>query len=77
MSQLVEDARAASRLPTPAKARHIRMAASVSQAAMAQELGVHRVTLARWETGHLSPSGTRRAQYARLLEELQRAVTAA
>lgn len=76
MSSLLDDVRAASRLPTPARARLIREAAHVSQAALAAEIGVHRVTLARWEAGTSAPRGKCRAKYARLLEGLQRELAA-
>jgi transcriptional regulator with XRE-family HTH domain len=43
---------------------------------MAAELGVHRVSLARWECGERFPRGELRARYAQLLEELREAVAA-
>ena len=60
------------KLPPPRIRRAIRQAAAVTQVRMATELGVHRVTFARWETGDLEPRGDNRAHYARLLDQLQR-----
>jgi DNA-binding transcriptional regulator YiaG len=60
------------KLPSPRIRRAIRQAAAVTQVRMAAELGVHRVTFARWETGDLEPRGDNRTHYARLLAELQR-----
>ena len=71
MSALVEEIRAAKRLPSPAMARAIRLAADVSQERIAAELGVHRVTVARWEAGARRPRGQHRAAYAELLRQLQ------
>ncbi|MGO8873383.1 MAG: helix-turn-helix transcriptional regulator [Acidimicrobiales bacterium] len=72
MSDLLAEVRDALALPPPAVARAIREAADVTQERMAAELGVHRVTVARWEQdGGRSPRGELRARYARLLRELQ------
>jgi DNA-binding XRE family transcriptional regulator len=62
----------ARRLPSPRTRRAIRLAARVSQVRMAAELGVHRTTLIRWETGKLEPGGDGAERYARLLGELRR-----
>jgi DNA-binding transcriptional regulator YiaG len=67
---LIEEVRAR-RLPPPTVRRAIRLAAGVSQVRMAGELGVHRLTFVRWETGAHEPQGERRERYARLLAELQ------
>jgi len=69
-SQLVESVRA-KRLPPPAVARAILAAAEVSQGNVADELGVHRVTVARWLAGTRTPRGEVRERYARLLRELE------
>lgn len=68
---LMDEVRAARRLPVPDMARAIRRAAGVEQSRMADELGVHRVTIARWEAGTRSPRGSLRARYADLLAALQ------
>lgn len=39
---------------------------------MADELGVHRMTLVRWEAGERHPRGSVAAGYAVLLEQLSR-----
>jgi DNA-binding transcriptional regulator YiaG len=76
MSQLVDQVRLARRLPSPRIARAIREEAGVSQVALAAELGVHRVTLVRWESGTRRPRGKTLAAYVALLDQL-REVTAA
>ena len=74
MSQLAEEVRKARRLPPPLMARGIRRAAGVSQTRLAEALGVHRVTVTRWELGARAPRGAIRLAYAALLDELQREV---
>lgn len=71
----VDEIRAARRLPSPAIARAIRTDAGVSQARAAREIGVHRLTVVRWETGERKPTGANRVEYARLLERMREAVT--
>lgn len=68
---LVEEVRHARQLPSPAIARAIRQSAGVSQERMAAEVGVHRVTLARWEKGIRRPRGTSGVRYATLIEQLR------
>jgi transcriptional regulator with XRE-family HTH domain len=68
---LLEEVRTTKNLPKPARARAVRAAAGVSQARMADELGVHRVTLARWESGKWTPRGDSRVAYAQLIEALR------
>jgi transcriptional regulator with XRE-family HTH domain len=70
MSGLLDQVRLARRLPTPAVARAIRESAGVSQAALAEELGVDRVTVARWEGGTRRPRGELLRQYVELLEAI-------
>lgn len=76
MSHLLEEVRLSRSLPTPALARAIREAAGVSQTRIAQELGVHRLTVARWEAGSRSPRGAHRVAYAALLNQLREATAA-
>lgn len=71
MSGLVADVVAERRLPSPGLARAIRQSAGVSQARIAHELGVHPVSVARWEAGTRTPRGELRRRYAGLLAELQ------
>ena len=71
--RLIEQVHTAQRLPTPALARAIRCEAGVTQQQLADELGVHVVTVARWEAGTRVPRGTLRARYALLLNALHEA----
>jgi transcriptional regulator with XRE-family HTH domain len=71
---LTEEVLRSRRLPPPAVARAIRHEAGVSQHRLAVELGVHRVTVARWELGMRVPRGSLRLRYADALNELQREV---
>jgi len=73
---LLEEVRHLQRLPKPAQARAIRQAAGISQGRLAAELGVHRVTLLRWEAGERMPRGASRLAYADLLRDLQHVVLA-
>ena len=68
---LLEEVRQAKTLPSPRSARLIRLAAGVSQERMAAELGVHRMTIHRWETGARTPQGPYRVAYAQLLDGLR------
>lgn len=70
MSTLLEEVRESLALPGPDVARQIREAAGVSQARLAGELGVHELTISRWEAGTRSPRGDLRRAYSRLLAEL-------
>ena len=74
MSTLIEEVRAR-RLPPRQVARAIRVAAGVTQGRMATELGLHRVTVARWEAGAQVPTGEARERYAHLLERLAEAAS--
>ena len=58
------------RLPAPAMAREIRLAAGVSQGRMAKELGVTSITVSRWEAGSRVPRGELLVRYVALLDEL-------
>ena len=70
MSALLDEVRESLALPGPDVARQIREAANVSQARLASELGVHEITVQRWEAGLHAPHGGLRRAYARLLAEL-------
>jgi DNA-binding transcriptional regulator YiaG len=76
MSALMHEVCEAQSLPPPVVRKAIREGAGVAQERFAGALGVHRVTLARWEsrTGQ-EPRGERRAKYARALRELQELTT--
>ena len=71
---LRDEVRMSRRMPAPALARAIRQAAGVSQARLAEELRVHRVTVARWEAGRRRPRGELALRYAALLDELREEV---
>lgn len=71
MTSLVEEVRQARRLPDPEMARLIRVRAGVSQGRLAREIQVHRMTVARWESGARRPRGDTRVRYAALLEQLR------
>lgn len=72
MDDLIAEVRAHQRLPRPADARAIRLTAGVGQTRLAKELGVHRVTVARWELGTRHPRGRLLERYVELLGVLQR-----
>jgi DNA-binding transcriptional regulator YiaG len=74
VSDLADEVRESLSLPPPAVARAIREAAHVSQERLAEALSVHRVTVARWETGERSPRGRLRSRYARQLRELEQVI---
>ena len=74
---LIDEVRASQSLPDPRVARLIRVSAGVSQERLARELGVHRMTLQRWESGQRRPRGAHLVQYAQLLHGLRAEVAAA
>ncbi|MGW6262561.1 helix-turn-helix transcriptional regulator [Streptomyces sp. NPDC055085] len=57
-------------LPAPAERARLRLAGNLTQAEVAEALGVHRVQVARWETGRAEPRQPHRQTYARLLSGL-------
>ncbi|MDG4866307.1 helix-turn-helix transcriptional regulator, partial [Streptomyces sp. T-3] len=57
-------------LPPAAERRSLRLEAGLSQAQLAQALGVNAKTLAGWESGR-EPSGEVRTKYAYLLDGLR------
>lgn len=72
MQTLLEEAQLAMRLPYPDEAKAIRLAAGVSLQRLAEELGVHPLTVIRWEAGESRPRFAVRARYAEILEGLRR-----
>ncbi len=70
MSQLVEHVERRRRLPSPAVARAVRLAAGVSQQMIADDLDVHRMTVARWEAGERRPRGEMAERWAALIDAL-------
>jgi DNA-binding XRE family transcriptional regulator len=73
VNALTAEVLATRRLPPPALRKAIRQGAGVSQARMAKELGVHRMTILRWECSR-EPRGDLRRRYTALLEELRAVV---
>lgn len=69
---LREEARLSSQLPSPPLARNIRIAAGISVNRLASAVGVHPVTVSRWEAGTRSPRGELRLIYAVALQDLLR-----
>lgn len=57
-------------LPPPSVRGRLRRADGLTQPDVAETLGVHRVQVARWETGRAEPRKPHRAAYVRLLEQL-------
>ncbi|WP_203654633.1 helix-turn-helix domain-containing protein [Demequina activiva] len=57
-------------LPTPSVSRAIRQSCGLSQARVALELGVSRMTVSRWERGARRPRGLRLVAYTALLSDL-------
>ncbi|MGX9883554.1 helix-turn-helix domain-containing protein [Streptomyces sp. NPDC002276] len=57
-------------LPPPKERRRLREAASLTQAQLAERVGVSRATVRAWETGSTTPRGRKREAYAKLLNDL-------
>ena len=72
MSKLIEEVRTTRQLPSRAVARAIREDAGISQKRLAEELGVHPVTVARWELGTRRPGARVKVAYVELLDALRR-----
>jgi len=70
MGALLDEVRESLSLPAPNVARQIREAAGVSRVRFAAELGVHPLTVMRWEDGTRTPHGENRRTYGRLLAQL-------
>jgi DNA-binding XRE family transcriptional regulator len=51
----------------------IRRKAGLTQADIASELGIHPITVTRWETGAREPRGELAERYGALLRRLERA----
>lgn len=72
---LLNDVRARGALPAVALRRAIREAAGVSQGQIAREVGVHRMTVCRWESGTSKPTGPHLHAYVAVLRDLQDAAS--
>ncbi|MFG2779104.1 sigma factor-like helix-turn-helix DNA-binding protein [Streptomyces prunicolor] len=57
-------------LPPPKERRRLREAGSLTQAQVAERVGVSRETVRSWETGRTNPRGRKREAYAKLLTSL-------
>ena len=64
-------------LPPPKARRRLREAASLTQAQLADRMGVTRATVRTWESGRTTPRGRRREEYAELLKALAEEESAA
>lgn len=67
----LEKVRTQQALPSPAARRAIRIAAGLSQADMADEVGVSVATISRWEAGLVTPHSDHMAAYSDALAELR------
>ena len=63
-------------LPPPKERRRLREAGSLTQAQVAERVGVSRETVRSWETGRTTPRGRKREAYAKLLTSLGEETTA-
>jgi|GraSoiStandDraft_4_1057263.scaffolds.fasta_scaffold263288_2 DNA-binding XRE family transcriptional regulator len=63
----------AATLPTPSEARGLRRSVGASQEHLAAELGVHRSTVSRIESGALTPRNDVLRRYVAVIEELRKA----
>lgn len=57
-------------LPPPRVRQQLRLAAGLTQAEVADAIGVQRVAVARWEAGLTQPHRGNRLKYAHLLRRL-------
>lgn len=64
-------------LPSPKERRRLREAKSLSQADVADKMGVTRETVRSWETGRTTPRGHKREAYVELLTAPDPATTTA
>ncbi|MEU3611050.1 helix-turn-helix domain-containing protein [Streptomyces sp. NPDC006872] len=60
-------------LPSPKERRRLREAASLTQAQVAEQVGVARETVRAWESGRTTPRGPKQEAYAKLLASLNKA----
>jgi DNA-binding transcriptional regulator YiaG len=67
---LLARGRARRRLPEPVMRRLLRERANVTQAELAEALGVARSTVSRWEAGLRGPRGAHADGYSELLDRL-------
>src|SRR5262245_35293536 len=70
LTRALADARLRRTLPSPAMRKKLRMAAGVSQQAIATAVGASASAVSRWEAGSRCPRDGRLRAYARLLGQL-------
>lgn len=70
LEQALDAARVRRRLPTPAARRHLRNSAGISQAAIAEAVGVSREAVSLWESGLRTPSPEHAERYLEVLDQL-------
>lgn len=68
---LADEVRSVRALPSPEHARAIRRAAGVTQVRLAEEIGVTRATINRWESGERRPRGRLLLAYAEALAAIE------
>jgi transcriptional regulator with XRE-family HTH domain len=71
LDQAIEDARARRQLPSPRARRAIRVGAGIPQRVIAQELGVSRVQVSRYEAGSRDPAPSIARRYSEVLSRLR------
>lgn len=69
--EMLEKVKVRRSLPAPAARRAIRTASGLSQADVAQEVGVSTETISRWEAGTVTPQHRHLVTYAQVLDELR------
>jgi DNA-binding transcriptional regulator YiaG len=74
IDRALELSRSRRNLPAPDQRKAIREAASLSQADIAEALGVTRAAVARWEAGTRRPTGRKLVAYQGLLDRLSQEV---
>lgn len=74
LSEVRAEVEARHRLPPAKVCRAIRESAELSQARLADLLGVHPYTIFRWESGQRRPHGAQLVRYAQVLHELEELV---
>ena len=72
LTEALEGARTARRLPPPAARRLLREHAGLVQGDLARALGVSRVAVSRWESGTRTPRGEALRRYVEALDRLAR-----
>lgn len=61
-------------LPSPEDRKRIRKAYGVTQSVLADELGVHRITVSAWERGAYDPTGAVRDKYLVFLTHMKKTI---